>query len=84
MGQPEGTIDGVDYPIAVNEQGQVQWVTAAVAAERDEVWEDWSLGCGETERVTGRGYYYAEGFDASEQGVLHLSPHYKNDNNKKP
>ena len=78
---PVGTIDGDVYPIATNENGQTLWSTVAVAEEKEEVWDDWSLGCGETERVTGRGYYYAEGFDASEQRVLHLSPHYKADNN---
>lgn len=74
MTNPEGTINGNRYPIAVNEQGQVQWQTVDVAREKDEVWDDWSLGMGED-------YFFSEGFDGSIRNVLHLSPFYHNDNN---
>ncbi|KKM93588.1 hypothetical protein LCGC14_1206860 [marine sediment metagenome] len=73
-----GTIDGEQYPIAVDEDGNLQWQTAQVGQERDEVWDDWSLSLGETKRETGRGYLFARGWDASTRGALRLSPFYHN------
>jgi hypothetical protein len=77
----EGTVDGKVYPIAIGENGQVLWETTSVAQERDEIWDDWSLGLGETKRETGRGYLFASGFDGSSRGALRLSPFYHNINN---
>ena len=77
----EGEINGVPYEIAIGDRGQTLWETAQVAQERDEVWEDWSLGLGETKQETGRGYFFARGFDASVRGALRLSPFYHNLNN---
>ncbi len=81
MDDDPATIDGQPYPIAIGDRGQTLWETTSVAQERDEVWEDWSLGLGETKRETGRGYLFAKGFDASVRGVLRLSPFYHNLNN---
>lgn len=78
---PEGTIDGKPYPIGVNEQGQTLWQTVSVAQERDEIWDDWSEGVGETKRETGRGYLLSRGFDATAKGALRLSPFYQAHNN---
>ncbi|KKK84445.1 hypothetical protein LCGC14_2783280, partial [marine sediment metagenome] len=78
---PEGTIAGKPYPIAIGDNGQTLWETTDVAQERDEVWDDWSLGLGETKRETGRGYLFSRGWDASVQGALRLSPFYHNLNN---
>ena len=77
----EGEIDGEVYEIAIGDRGQTLWQTVQVAEERDEVWEDWSLGLGETKRETGRGYFFSKGFDASVNGALRLSPFYHNLNN---
>ncbi len=77
----EGEINGKPYEIAIGDKGETLWQTVQVAEERDEVWEDWSLSMGETERVTGRGHLFADGFDPSKQGVLRLSPFAHNDNN---
>ena len=77
----EGEIDGKVYPIAIGENGETLWQTVNVAEERDEVWEDWSLGLGETKRETGRGYLFSPGFDASTRGALRFSPFYHNLNN---
>ena len=77
----EGTIDGKPYPIAVGERGETLWQTTQVAQEKDEVWDDWSLSMGETEKVTGRGHFFALGFDPSIQRALKLSPFYHNLNN---
>jgi hypothetical protein len=77
----EGTIDGEKYPIAVDESGDLQWTVSQIAQEKDEVWEDWSLGLGETKRETGQGYLFSRGFDASVRGALRLSPFYHNLNN---
>ena len=73
-----GSINGEQYPIALDESGNLQWQTVQVAEERDEVWDDWSLGPGETKRETGRGYLWSIGFDATTQGALRLSPFYHN------
>ena len=81
MAEPEGTINGQPYPIAVNERGQTLWQTVEVAQERDEVWDDWSAGIGETKRESGRGYLFSRGFDATAKGALKLSPFYHNLNN---
>ena len=77
----EGTVNGVSYPIAIGDNGQTLWETTDIAQERDEVWDDWSLGMGETERVTGRGYFFSKGFDGSQKDVLRLSPFIQNHNN---
>jgi hypothetical protein len=76
-----GTINNEKYPIALDESGNLQWQTIQVAEERDEVWEDWSLGLGETKRETGQGYFFSAGFDASTRGALRLSPFHHNLNN---
>ena len=76
-----GTINGEKYPIAVDEQGNLQWQTVQVGQERDEVWDDWSLGLGETKQETGRGYLFAKGWDASTRGALRSSPFFHNLNN---
>ncbi len=76
-----GTIDGEEYPFALDESGLLQWQTVQVAEERDEVWEDWSLSMGEAQRETGRGHFFSKGFDPSVKDVLRLSPFYQNDNN---
>src|SRR3990172_1878325 len=81
MEEPTGSINGIEYPIAVSEQGDVIWRTVQVAEEKDETWDDWSEGAGETKRETGRGYLWSDGFDASSPGVLRLSPHYLAHNN---
>ena len=78
---PEGTINAILYPIAVDERGEVLWRTVQVAEEKDETWDDWSEGAGETKRETGRGYLWSQGFDASSPGVLRLSPYYLRHNN---
>src|SRR3990170_5472854 len=78
---PEGTINAILYPIAVDERGEVLWRTVQVAEEKDETWDDWSEGAGETKRETGRGYLWSQGFDASSPGVLRLSPYYLEHNN---
>ncbi|KKN46046.1 hypothetical protein LCGC14_0676650 [marine sediment metagenome] len=77
----EGTVNGVSYPIAIGKDGQTLWETTDVAQERDEIWDDWSLGLGETKQETGRGYLFSRGFDASVRGALKLSPFYHNLNN---
>ncbi len=77
----EGSIDGKPYPIAIGEKGQTLWEGIDVAQERDEIWDDWSLGMGETKRETGRGYLFARGWDATRRGALGLSPHYQAHNN---
>jgi hypothetical protein len=77
----EGTIDGTPYEIAIGDRGQTLWETTQVAQERDEVWEDWSLGLGETKRESGRGYFFSQGWDASVRGALRLSPFFHNLNN---
>ncbi|KKN03769.1 hypothetical protein LCGC14_1104320 [marine sediment metagenome] len=77
----EGEINGVPYEIAIGDKGQTLWETIQVAQERDEVWEDWSLGLGETKQETGRGYFFSNGFDASVRGALRLAPFYHNLNN---
>ncbi len=77
----EGTIDGQPYPIAIGDNGQTLWNTIEVARERDEIWDDWSLGIGETKQETGRGYFFSRGFDATAKGALRLSPFYHNLNN---
>ena len=81
MDEDPATINGQPYPIALGEQGQTLWETTDVAQERDEIWDDWSLGLGETKRETGRGYLFSRGFDASVRGALRLSPFYHNLNN---
>ncbi|KKN75270.1 hypothetical protein LCGC14_0382690 [marine sediment metagenome] len=81
MDEDPATINGQPYPIALGEQGQTLWETTDVAQERDEIWDDWSLGMGETKRETGRGYLFARGFDPSANGALRLSPHYQAHNN---
>src|SRR3990170_718114 len=78
---PEGAINSILYPIAVDQNGEVLWRTVQVAEEQDEVWDDWSEGAGETKRETGRGYLWADGFDASSPGALRLSPYYLAHNN---
>ena len=78
---PEGTIDGTPYEISIGDRGQTLWETASVAQERDEIWDDLSLGLGETKRETGRGYLFARGWDASVRGAVRLSPFYHNLNN---
>lgn len=78
MPQIPGTIDGEEYPIALDEKGRLQWNSVQIAQEKDEVWEDWSLGLGETKRETGRGYFFSQGWDASTRGALRLSPFYHN------
>ncbi|KKK96528.1 hypothetical protein LCGC14_2661850, partial [marine sediment metagenome] len=77
----EGEINGKPYEIAIGDRGETLWQTAQVAQERDEVWEDWSLGLGETKQETGRGYFFSRGWDASVRGALRLSPFYHNLNN---
>ena len=77
----EGEINGVPYEIAIGDRGETLWQTVQVAEERDEVWEDWSLGLGETKRESGRGYFFSLGWDASVRGALRLSPFYHNLNN---
>lgn len=76
-----GSIAGEVYPIALDESDNLQWQTVQVAQEEDEVWDDWSLGAGETKRETGHGYFFSHGFDASTRGALRLSPFYHNLNN---
>src|SRR3989337_3418435 len=78
---PEGAINSILYPIAVDQNGEVLWRTVQVAEEKDEIWDDWSEGAGETKKETGRGYLWSSGFDASSPGVLRLSPHYLSHNN---
>ena len=78
---PEGEINGQPYPIAIGDRGQTLWETTDARDLPDEVWEDWSLGLGETKRETGRGYFFSRGWDASERGALRLSPFYHNLNN---
>src|SRR3972149_4996876 len=73
---PEGAINSILYPIAVDQNGEVLWRTVQVAEEQDEVWDDWSEGAGETKKETGRGYLWTNGFDASSPGALRLSPYY--------
>jgi hypothetical protein len=75
------SIDGEEYPIVLDDSGNLQWQTIQVAQERDEVWDDWSLGLGETKQETGHGYFFATGWDASTRGALRLSPFYHNLNN---
>ncbi len=77
----EGEIDGQPYPIAIGERGETLWQTTDVGRVDEETWDDWSAGIGETKRETGRGYLFSEGFDASQRGVLRLSPFYQNLNN---
>src|SRR3989304_9571007 len=81
MEEPTGSINGIEYPIAVSEQGEGVWRTVQVAEEQDETWDDWSEGAGETKQETGRGYLWSNGFDASSPGVLRLSPYYLAHNN---
>ena len=78
---PEGTIDGQPYPVATGDRGQTLWETTAARDLPDEIWEDLSLGLGETKRETGRGYLFAKGYDASTRGALRQSPFYHNLNN---
>ncbi|KKL80006.1 hypothetical protein LCGC14_2009140 [marine sediment metagenome] len=58
---PEGTIDGEPYPIALGDRGQTLWETTAARDLPDEIWDDWSLGLGETKQETGRGYILVMG-----------------------
>ena len=66
-------INSVKYPVATDRDG-LQWRVADVGGEINETWEDWSGGMGECERKSKRGYYFSDGFDATQQGVLRLSP----------
>jgi len=69
----EALINGSPYPIAVDRDG-LQWRVIDVGGEISETWEDWSGGMGECERKSGRGYFFSDGWDATQQGVLRLSP----------
>ncbi len=81
MTDTEGTINSVVYPIVTDQNAEVLWRTVQVAEEKDEIWDDWSEGTGETKQETGKGYLWANGFDASSPGALRLSPHYLAHNN---
>src|SRR3990167_8226138 len=70
----EATINGTNYPVAVDRESGVLWRVIDTDRPIDETWEDWSGGMGEAERKSGRGYYFSDGFDATTQGVLRLSP----------
>src|SRR3990167_4394046 len=69
----EALIDGKPYPIATDRDG-LAWRVADVGRPVEETWEDWSGGMGEAERKSKKGYYFSDGFDATTEGVLRLSP----------
>ncbi|KKK47546.1 hypothetical protein LCGC14_3154100, partial [marine sediment metagenome] len=67
--------------IATGDRGQTLWETTAARDLPDEIWDDWSLGLGETKQETGRGYLFARGWDESTRGASRLSPFFHNLNN---
>ena len=70
----EATINATNYPIAVDRESGVLWRVVDTDRPIEETWEDWSGGMGETERKSGRGYYFSDGFDATTESELRLSP----------
>ena len=69
----EVLIAGQPYPLAVDAQEGLLWRVTDVGQPVGETWEDWSGGGFETEHKPGT-YLYSDGFDATRNGVLRLSP----------
>ena len=71
---PTAIIDGIPYTVAVDDREGLLWQVVQKGGPL--LWEqdDWSGGMGETRPITGRGYYYSSGVDASAHGLLRLGP----------
>lgn len=67
------TINGQAYPVAVSKEGTL-WQVVSGQELPPEVWDDWHLGMGDSVKTTGHGYFFSDGMDGSQYGVLRLMP----------
>ena len=66
-------IAGQPYPVAVSKTDGLLHRVVDVGGPVEETWSDWSGGMGETERKSKRGYFFSDGWDATQEGVLRFS-----------